>query len=56
MKKKTAKEVYEDGYVEGYMDAVDEVIMDIKDIRKYFKLDGHLIASKIKKWEGKKNG
>ena len=58
MKKKTAKEVYEDGYVEGYMKAVDEILEDLK---KHHDSPHVNFASRLmirvlqKKWEAKKN-
>lgn len=54
MKKKLAKEIYEDGYVEGYKDAIVEIL---EDLYKYKEQIGfqvhHTLNIMIKKWEEK---
>lgn len=58
MRRKVIKEVYEDGYVEGYMKAIDEFLEDLEKGLCTCGC-GDIVSpygdKLIEKWEGKKN-
>jgi len=59
MNKKLAKEVYDDGYVEGYKASIAEFLQDLCSLNEFPSLipfGFEPLRKLIQKWEGRQNG